>query len=188
MSLIQNWLQEFINVTEEEIIAINEITETTMVKTNEVILKQGDISDKIGLLVKGSVRTYFTDKKGNEKIVFFAFDGEPIAAIGSFFNQTPSSVTTVTLENSIIIWTDHARYISFVNKFPQYNTVILTALTRWFSEGKNRMEYLHQTSAKAKYDSMCKVNPKIIERVPLKYIASYLGITQETLSRIRRKK
>jgi hypothetical protein len=50
------------------------------------------------------------------------------------------------------------------------------------------MEYLHQPSAKAKFERMRQLQPKIIERVPLKYIASYLSITQETLSRIRGKK
>jgi hypothetical protein len=85
----------------------------------------------------------------------------------------------------VIIWTDLERYTSFTSKFPQYNKVLISALAKWFAEGKDRMEYLHQPSAKAKYERMCQLQPKIVERVPLKYIASYLGITQETLSRIR---
>jgi CRP-like cAMP-binding protein len=188
MVTIQDWLKEFVNVTDEELNAIHEITETTFLKANEVILKQGQVSNRIGFLLQGSVRTYFTDTEGNDKIVAFAFEGEPIAAIDSFFNKVPSSITSVTMEPSTIIWTDYDRYTAFVNQFPRYNTFILNALAKWFAEGKNRMEYLHKSSAKDKYAMMCKLHPKIIERVTLMYIASYLGITQYTLSRIRGKK
>jgi CRP-like cAMP-binding protein len=188
MTTIHNWLQDFVDVTEEELDAINEITETTQVKANEVILKQGQISTRIGLLIQGAMRTYFTDKQGNDKVVGFAFEGQPLIAVDSFFNQLPSSVTSVALEPCVIIWTDLERYTAFTNKFPKYNKVLISALAKWFAEGKDRMEYLHQPLAKAKYDKMCELQPKIVERVPLKYIASYLGITQETLSRIRGQK
>lgn len=185
MLTVQQWLQEFVQVTDEELEAIQAIIETTTLNANEVILKQGQISSSIGLLVKGAVRTYFTDTQGNDKVVGFIFEGQPLIAVESFFNQLPSSVTTVTLEPSVIVWTDLERYNAFINKFPKYNNVLISALAKWFAEGKYRMEYLHQPLAKDKYDKMCELHPKIIERVPLKYIASYLGITQETLSRIR---
>ncbi len=188
MVTIQNWLQHIINVTDEELYAINEITETASVKANEIILKQGQVSTRIGLLVKGATRTVFTDNEGNEKIVAFAFEGEPLAVIDSFLNKVASSVTSITIEPSLIIWTDYERFISFTDKFPRYNTVMLNALAQWFAKGKDRMEYLHQSSAKDRYEMMCKLHPKIIKRVPLMYIASYLGITQQTLSRIRGKK
>lgn len=188
MTTIQNWLKDFIDVTDEELDAINAITETTQVKANEVILKQGQVSTRIGLLVQGAVRTYFTDTHGNDKVVGFAFEGQPLIVVDSFFNQLPSSVTSVALEPCVIIWTDLERYTAFIQKFPKYNQVLISALAKWFAEGKERMEYLHQPSAKAKYDKMYELQPQIIKRVPLKYIASYLGITQETLSRIRGKK
>lgn len=188
MVTVHSWLKNFIKITDEEIDAINKITETTSFKTNEVILKQGEVSDKIGLLIEGSTRTYYTDKHGNEKTVGFAFEGQPLIVLDSFMNQIPSSVSSVTLEPCVIIGTDYERFNSFIKKFPHYNTVFINALAHWFAEGKSRMEYLHQSSAKAKYDGMCKIEPQILQRVPLKYIASYLGITQETLSRIRGKK
>jgi CRP-like cAMP-binding protein len=188
MVTIQNWLKDIANITDEELNAINEITETKSVKANEIILKQGEVSDKIGFLVQGSTRTFFTDKDGNEKVVAFAFEGQPLIVVDSFLSQIPSSVSSATMEPCIFIGTDYKRFTSFVNKFPRYNTVLMNGLVQWFAEGKDRMEYLHQSSAKARYDTMCLIHPKIIQRVPLMYIASYLGITQQTLSRIRGKK
>lgn len=188
MVTIHNWLKDLVNVTEEELSVINEITETTFINANEVILKQGQVSNRIGLLLEGATRTVFTDIEGNEKNLAFAFEGEPLAVIDSFLNRIPSTVSSHTIEPSTIIWTDYERYTAFLDKFPRYNTFMLSALTNWFAEGKNRMEYLHKNSAKDRYDMMCKLHPKIIERVPLMYIASYLGITQHTLSRIRAKK
>jgi CRP-like cAMP-binding protein len=188
MITIQNWLKDIANVTDEELDFITEITETVSLKANEVILKQGQVSNKMGLLLQGSTRTYFTDTEGNEKVVAFAFEGQPLIVLDSFMNQTPSSISSETMEPCVIIGTDYKRFSSFINKFPRYNTVLINALTQWFAEGKDRMEYLNKNSAKERYESMCKLHPKIIERVPLMYIASYLGITQHTLSRIRAKK
>ena len=76
-----------------------------------------------------------------------------------------------------------------MNLFKDFqNTIIITALTTWMTKDKESNRYLHLVTSKEKYDLMCELHPKIIERVPLKYIASYLGITQYTLSRIRAKK
>ena len=105
--------------------------------------------------------------------------------VDSFFNRSPSAVSSVAIEPCTILWTDFERYNTFIQQYPRYNAVLVAALAKWFADGKQRMEYLHQPSAKARYNKMCEIHPQIVERVPLKYIASYLGITQETLSRIR---
>lgn len=182
------WLQEFVHVSEEELQEIYKIAETNLIKANETIVKQGQVANKIGLILQGAVRTYYTDNDGNDKIIGFTFEGEPLALIDSFLNKVPSAVTAVTMEPTLIVWTDFERYSAFIQKYPRYNTAMLNALAQWFAKSKERLEYLHQGTAKAKYDKMCKLHPQIIERVPLMYIASYLGITQHTLSRIRGKK
>lgn len=188
MITVKDWLEDLVSVTDEEWLAIQAITETNALKANEVIVQQGRPGDKIGLLVQGAVRTFFTDTNGHEKVVNFSFEGEPLILMDSFFNQMPSAVSSVTLEPSVVIWTDLARYSAFVAQYPRYNAVLISALSRWFAEGKSRMAYLHQPSAAGRYAAMCALHPKINERVPLKYIASYLSITQATLSRIRAKR
>lgn len=188
MQAVTNWLKGLVDITDEELATMNTIAETTLLKPNQVILKQGDVADKIGLLVQGAVRTYFTDANGKEHIVGFAFEGDPLLAVHSFFGRVPANMGCATLEPCLFIWTDYERYQSFISRFPRYNQVAVNALGKGLGEGRNRTEYLHHTSAKERYDGMCAIHPKIIERVPLKYVASYLGITQETLSRIRAKK
>lgn len=188
MTIFQLWLSELTNVSEEELKFINEITESIALTAGEVIIRQGQNSNKIGFLMKGAIRSFYIDKDGNEKTVSFVFEGQPLILVGSFIGKTPSLVSVITLEPSEILWTNHDQYASFMNKFPKYNAVFIEGLAKWMDENKQRMEYLNQSSAKAKYEMMCAVDPKIIQRVPLKYIASYLGIAQETLSRVRAKK
>lgn len=185
MITIRHWLQEFLTPTEEELQAIEAITETTHVSANEIILKQGQVAARIGMLLQGVTRTFYTDAEGSETVIGFAFEGQPLIVVDSFFNRSPSAVSSAAIEPCTILWTDFERYSSFISQHPRYNTVLVAALTKWFAEGKQRMEYLHQPSAKTKYQKMCEIHPQIVERVPLKHIASYLGITQETLSRIR---
>jgi CRP-like cAMP-binding protein len=188
MNSIQNWLKDYTNVTDEEFHAINDMTERISFKANEYLIKQGEISDKIGLLIQGVTRVSVTDPKGNEKITRFIFDGEPSIAVDSFFNDVPCFFSSVAIEPCTVIWTDNKRFNEFIQRFPKYNTIIITALTTWMTKDKESNRYLHLVTSKEKYDLMCELHPKIIERVPLKYIASYLGITQYTLSRIRAKK
>lgn len=188
MITVKDWLEDLVSVTDEEWLAIQAITETNAFKANEVIVQQGKPMDKIGLLVQGAVRGFYTDSSGHEKVVNFSFEGEPLALLDSFLHQLPSAVSCATIEPSVVVWTDLARYSAFVAQYPRYNAVLISALARWFAEGKSRMEYLHQPTAAGRYAAMCALHPKINERVPLKYIASYLSITQATLSRIRAKR
>lgn len=188
MVTVQDWLRNLVNVSDDELDMIGDITETIAVKANETVHKQGQVATRVGLILQGATRTYFTDAQGNEKTVAFFFEGQPLIAVDSFLNRVPSPVSSETLEPSVIAWTDYERFTAFVNKYPKYNTAFIAAISHWFANGRTRMEYLHQPTAKAKYDMMCKLDPKIAERIPLKHIASYLGITQETLSRIRSNK
>jgi len=188
METIHNWLKGFTDVTEEELEFINSITETTTFKTHQVLLQQGKVSSKIGLLVKGATRTYYTTPQGEEKTIGFFFEGQPLVVVDSFLHKIPSNLSSATIAPSTIVWTDHERFTRFLHRFPKYNAVFVAAIAKWFSENKNRMAYQHQSTAKEKYEMLCKTEPQIVECVPLKYVASYLGITQETLSRIRAKK
>jgi CRP-like cAMP-binding protein len=188
MITIESWLKDLVNPTEEELAVMAEITEKSFVEANEILIRQGQVSGRIGLLVQGATRTYFEDAAGNEKTLGFAFEGQPLLVVDSFIHQLPSAVSSVTLEPCVIIWTDFQRFNAFVHQFPRYQSVLISAIARWFTENKGRMEYQHRSSAKEKYDLMCQWHPQIIKRVPLKFVASYLGIAPETLSRIRASK
>lgn len=166
MNHVQNWLKNITNVTDEELADIEKITKTTSIEANKILHKQGHVSDKIGLLVKGAVRTYFTDSNGIEKTIGFAFEGDALLAIGSFIHQLPSQVSSVTLEPSEIIWTDYKSFTIFVKKYPRYQNVLISGMAKWFAENNIQMEYLNQPTAKAKYLSLSKLKPEIIERVP----------------------
>jgi CRP-like cAMP-binding protein len=185
---IQNWLKEVAHVSNEELLDIYQILETTHFESNDFIIKQGQVANKIGLLIKGSIRVYVVDMEGNEKTIKFIFENEPLMLIDSFFKNVPSSVNSIALEPTTIVWTDFKRYSDFINKYPKYNTIFLSALANWAKTDKERFNYLYLSTAKEKYVEMLKTHPQIIERVPLKYVASYLSITQYTLSRIRGKK
>lgn len=185
---LRQWFKDVYHLPDQDLDEIDSITELTHLKPNITIIKRGQIATTVGFLLEGAIVNYFTDSFGEEKVVSFAFEGQSLVVFHSFFNQTPSAITSVTLEPCTIVWTDYKRYTEFVSKHNHYNELLVSELAKWMAAEKNRMEYLQQPTAKSKYEMMCKLEPKIIERVPLKHIASYLGITQETLSRIRRNK
>lgn len=185
---LRQWFKDKHALSNEMLDDIELLSEVVQLKPGKAIIKRGQIATTVGLLLEGAVYKHFTDKHDKEKVVGFAFEGEPLMALNSFINKTPISTSVVTLENCTIAWTDYERYATFISRHTDYNQIIVSEMTKWLESEKNRMEYLQQPTAKAKYQMMCQLDPQIIERVPLKLVASYLGITQETLSRIRRNK
>lgn len=88
------------------------------------------------------------------------FEGEPLAVIDSFLNRIPSSVSSITIEPSTIIWTDYERYTTFLLRF---QGTIRLFLARWqigLPMEKPYGIFKNKNSAKEKYESMCKLHPK----------------------------
>jgi CRP-like cAMP-binding protein len=145
------------------------------VKKGAVLQRIGDISSKVFLVESGLLRSYIIDDKGKEHIYMFGPENWLVA--DSCEPNTPCQLFIDALEDTII---NVATKEELLKEGPD-----LTALLRRLDTMQNRIIMLMSSNAKKRYEHFTKTYPNIIQRVPLKMVASYLGITPEALSRIR---
>jgi CRP-like cAMP-binding protein len=185
MQPVFDFFSEYTRITDEEMNAMMKAIRHSSHEKNETLLRQGEIPRRAGLIIGGAVRTYYLDENGNEHTTNFIFENHPLAAFESFAQQTPSALSAVTLEPTELIWASHADFFGFLETYPKYETVLRNILSKYMFLMGEQAKLLRISSSRERYETLCSMRPDVIQRVPLKYIASYLGMALETLSRVR---
>ena len=153
------------------------------VPAHTVLLKEGDVCKKVYLIRSGAVRTWFDS--GEKEICFqFFFEGDVVYASESLRKGTPSPFNIETMEPSTLLWMDAAGLDEIRQDADLYNQILDKVVQRQ-EEFMHRFFTFLRDSPQQRYEALLQQKPEIIRRVPLQYIASYLGITQVSLSRIR---
>jgi len=168
-----------------EIIAQSEIIE---VKKKTKLLSAGDRSNTIYFIVKGAARVYYLDKKGVETTTWLLLENELLISVYSFFKGMPGFEYIETLEDCTLIALHREKLEFLYSRFMEFNFIGRKLTESYYIRNEEQANSLRMLSAKERYEELSASNPTLLKRVSLGYIASYLGITQETLSRIRRQK
>ncbi len=154
-------------------------------KKKTLLLRQGEICRFEAYIVKGCVKKYYIDQSGNEVILQFAVEDWWISDIGSFAEQKPSNLFIETLENTELLVIDYEGKETLYKLIPHLERVFRIMLQRAYSVLESRFYATISHSAETRYLEFVKKYPSIPQRVPQQQIASYLGITPESLSRIK---
>lgn len=186
LSTTVEYISKYIeNFSEEESEIVQKIAHFSSFKKGELIYKQGELPKTICFLVKGAVRSYYTDEDGKENTVGFYFENEPVIPYGSFVEQVPSGMSIMALEPVELIWTSRLEYYGFLEAFPRFQGGIAKLLGEYLVKGGLHLQLMRINSSRERYEKLRELRPEIIRRVPVKYIASYLDMALETLSRVR---
>jgi CRP/FNR family transcriptional regulator, anaerobic regulatory protein len=153
-------------------------------KRKEHFLHQGDICKHLGFIVKGYVRLYFL-KDGDEITKDFNFENSFCGSYASFSLQQPSRFNIVAMEKLKLYTLGRKDLFRLFDKHPSLQKLGRLSMEHMFIRKEMREASFLLDSAEQRYQDLLLQYPKITQRVPLKYLASYLGITAETLSRIR---
>lgn len=149
----------------------------------QVLLGEGDICRKIYFVEKGCIRNWFYHD-GKEISFQFFFEGDVVYSPDSFRHGTPSLFSIETIEPVTLRWLGQADMALIKKDFTLYNYMVEKAADKQSEFMRHFFSYLRDTP-KQRYDNLLRDSPEIIRRIPLQYIASYLGITPVSLSRIR---
>ncbi len=185
MKPVVDFISIFTNISEEEINTITSIIHTSSHRKNEVLQHQGSVPKRAAFIVKGAVRTFYTDENGTEHTTGFKFENQPLVPIDSFTHQTQVPFFAVALEPTELVWASHDDFFGFLETHPRYEKVLRNILSKLMPRQSEQMKLLRINSSRERYEMLCKLRPEVIQRVPLKHIASYLGMSFETLSRVR---
>ncbi|MBL7743041.1 MAG: Crp/Fnr family transcriptional regulator [Chitinophagaceae bacterium] len=148
------------------------------------LLREQAVSDYIYFIEKGVARIFYY-KNDKEITEWIAMDEQFFLSITSFFNRTPSHLIIHTIEPSEVYGIHHNDFMRLADQYHDVEKLLRKMVTGSLILSQIRMDSIQFETAQQRYDRLLKHSPQIIQRVPVSYIASFLGVTLETLSRIR---
>lgn len=152
-----------------------------------LLLRENTISDYIYYIEKGVARIYY-NKNDKEVTEWIALEDQFFLSITSFFNRTPSHLVIQTIQPSIVYGIHHDQFMKLASQYHDVERLLRKMVTSSLILSQERMRSIQFETAQQRYQRLLNHSPQIIQQVPLSYIASFLGITLETLSRIRAQK
>ena len=186
--ILRAHIEKIILLTDEELDLVFSFFTYKKFKKNQYLIQEGDYVDKDFWVVEGLLKSYFTEESGKEHILQFAMADWWISDYQAYFHQTkstinvdciePTTVFYITLENREKLCEVSHNMANFFRKKSNHGYVAL----------KNRILTLLSLNPKEKHDRLLKKYPELFQRVPKSLIASYLGLSRETLSRLNSKK
>ncbi|WPR75756.1 Crp/Fnr family transcriptional regulator [Algoriphagus sp. NG3] len=153
-------------------------------KRGEVVVREGQYSEKAYLIVEGCARAYYL-KDGKDISDWFAFENQFMAPIVSFFSAKPSPHYVEFVEDSVAYEFSKDTFDSLSHKHHDFERFISKVVTVTMLGLCERLYTIQFNRAEDRFKHLISIYPDITNRIPLTHIASYLGITLETLSRIR---
>ena len=156
-------------------------------RKKQYLLQEGDVCRSIAFVEKGALREYSVDESGNEQIIQFAIEGWTISDLYSFLTGEPATYNIDALEDSELVLISKAAHEELLTKNSRYETYIRVQVTGAYLALQKRLNSVLSLSPEERYKNLVQSYPDLVQRFPQHMIASHMGLTPETLSRIRRK-
>lgn len=185
--LFKQYITSKIAVSDDEFKQIIDLFTYRKLRKKQYFLQEGDVSNKIAFVLKGCLRLYRVDNKGNEHVVQFAFENWWMTDRESAMTLKPTMYNIDAIEDTEILVAPVEQMDGLRMKVPAFGDLMQQLQARNFVAVQKRINAALSYTAEEKYLELLHLQPEIIRRVPLNMVASYLGISRETLSRIRNK-
>ena len=164
--------------------AVEDCFEQHVFSKNDYLLTEGKICRHLFFLEKGAIRGYYT-LDGKEITYWFGFENYFVTSFHSFITQQSSVENIQFLEGSIVWGISKENLTKLFNEHHEIERLVRIAYEKYYIRLEERFVGAQFKSAAERYENLLRQSPHVLERVSLGHIASYLGISQETLSRIR---
>lgn len=182
------YFKKWSDITEEHEAIILSAFELSTIKKKKDLLVSGQTCQYLYFITRGCLRSFYIDSKGMEHIYQIRMDNNWISDLESFFSKAPSKYNIETLEDSQLLRISHEGLEQLLKDIPQLERYFRILFQKAYVNALSRLNATMWETAMDRYNEMLKEHPEVFQRVPLVYIASYLGITPESLSRIRKRR
>jgi CRP-like cAMP-binding protein len=184
--LLYKKINEKVSLSEEEFALCKTFFTPKKLRKKQYLLQQGDVCRYTAFVTKGLLRSYTVDEKGTEHIVQFALEGWWVADLYSFFTGEPSVYNIDAFEESELLLISKTNYELLLEQVPKLERFFRILTQNNLIALQRRLIGSFSKTAEENYIQLIHAHPNIVQRVPQHMIASFLGITPETLSRIRK--
>ncbi len=175
---------EFTDAQLEEFLGLWEVRD---IRKKDHYLREGEICKSTAYVNEGCLRRYVISESNKESILNFAIEDWWVGDLESFFTGCPTRYYVQALEDTQLLLLSRQKFEDACNRYPKYKTFHDEKMHRSYFATLKRMSVASSGTAEEKYLQLAKDQPQLFQRVPLHYIASYLGIEPESLSRLRKR-
>lgn len=180
------YLTEKGSLTPDEVRQVEQVVVPRKVRRHQYLLQTGDVNNYIGFVVKGCLRQFRIGENGQEHIMRFAIENWWVSDFESFLSGQFSKSYIDALEDSEILMMEKTNYDMLIQTIPNFKSLIDKLTTKNFEVHQARIYSNISESAEDRYNNFVTSYPSINQRIPLHMVASFLGLSRETLSRIRK--
>jgi CRP-like cAMP-binding protein len=185
-TLLFNNFNKYAPIKETDFERIESIMAKKFVKKRRSLLTEGDVSRYIYFIEKGALRSFTIDKEGTEHVIQLGLEGHWIADLSSFITQVPGNISIEAIEDSEVLLLPHRELELLYNEVPALERYFRHLYQRAYVGLQQRLNTAVSLNAEDRYRMLIHDFPQVAARIPLIYVASFLGITPESLSRIRK--
>jgi CRP-like cAMP-binding protein len=176
---------EKVRLTETEELHIKQYLTPKNLRKRQYLHQEGDICKHIAVVEKGALRSYIVDDRGQEHITAFALEGWTISDLSSFMHEQISIQNIDALDDCELVLISKSSHEELLKSMPKYGTYIRILVTDAYVALQKRTLEMISQSPENRYKSFIELYPNIVKRVPQHMIASFMGLSPETISRIR---
>jgi CRP-like cAMP-binding protein len=188
MNALIELFESVLPLSDEAKIIISENTSLEELKKGELYCAQGQVCKKMGFVVEGVFKVVRTNVQGDDYILYFTNEGHFVVDLDSFSKQLPAEEKIEALTKCTVITITKSRYDFLEKATPAFSKIISQIKEKALLEKYKFKSEMLVDDAATKYQKLLERQPTVVQRIPQSQIASFLGITQYTLSRIRAKK
>lgn len=185
--LFYNTIQSYGKFPDEDIAFFLSLFTERKFKKNAILLHAGEVAHEVFFITKGATRQCFDTEEGAEKTCNFTFEGEFITDLESFSRQSRSSTSIITLEPTDALSIRCTELVAVLQQSPSIAGFFRLVVEKVAADNIRRTKSLLSMSPDKQFEELIVNKPDILQRVPQRYIAQYLGVAPESLSRIRKR-
>jgi CRP-like cAMP-binding protein len=182
-----DYFENHLPLNEEEKAIVKEVFKERKVKRRQFILQEGDVSKLNTFVVEGCFKMYMVDVNGKEHNLQFAIENWWIGDIGSFNTEQPSKLYIEAIENSVILQINKEDQLKLFVEYPKFNRIFRVITENALVSTQRRILQNISSTAEERYLDFMERYPHFFNRISNVQIASYLGVTPEFLSTIRKR-
>ena len=169
----------------KEVALLLDLASIRTVKANETLVRAGDKNYNMFIVLKGMLRNHVVKSNGDERTVFLVSEGMIVGSPRTVFQDKPTNETIHALEDSWLAVYDIRKFEALADKYPKIQKMYVESLKMNMLEAVARLEVHTVLNPEERYRHYQEEHPEIVQRVPQIHLASYLGVTPVSLSRIR---
>ena len=183
-----DYLQQFDTLNKQQVELINSFLVAKSYKEGDFFLRAGKVSNEIGFVLKGVFRVCYYDNNANEVTRYFLDEGNFIVDLNSYNTGIPSTEYVQALTGCTLLTLSKPAMEHLSATIVAWDRIISKITAKALAEKVTRISLMMPQNASARYTAFLENYPNLANRVPLQYIASYIGVTKSSLSRLRRPK